>query len=310
MDPVDFRQMFRFEQVDVQRLRKALAIPERVRNAQRVEISGDEALCIALRRLSYPVRLCDMRREFGRAESTLSLFANSVLKDIVAAIGPLLGNFARNPWLTSTALEEFSHAVQQKGAPLPNCWGFIDGTARAMCRPSRDQRAYFSGHKRFHALKYQSIMCPNGIIVHLHGSHKGSAHDAGILRDSRLMEQLEELIPAEQFVLYGDPAYPLTPLVFKPYAGSKLTNTQACFNKSMRTVRQCVEWGFRKVVNEFAFIDFKKNQKLLKQPLEKISTQARNSAVILANCHTCLYSSQTSMFFSVQPPSLEEYLAT
>ncbi|KAM7291875.1 hypothetical protein ISCGN_028446 [Ixodes scapularis] len=59
----------------------------------------------------------------------------------------------------------------------------------------------------------------------------------GILRDSRLMEQLEELIPAEQFVLYGDPAYPLTPLAFKPYAGSKLTNTQAGFNKSMSTHR-------------------------------------------------------------------------
>ncbi|KAM7289528.1 hypothetical protein ISCGN_029657 [Ixodes scapularis] len=73
------------------------------------EISGDEALCIALRCLSYAVRLCDTRREFGRAESTLSFFGNSLHKHTVTAFGPLLGNFSRNPWLTPPALEEFSH---------------------------------------------------------------------------------------------------------------------------------------------------------------------------------------------------------
>ncbi|XP_075543000.1 uncharacterized protein LOC142576660 [Dermacentor variabilis] len=54
---------------------------------------------------------------------------------------------------------------------LQNCWGFIDGTARAICRPSRDQKLFFSGHKRFHALKYQAIMCPNGIICQLNGPY-------------------------------------------------------------------------------------------------------------------------------------------
>jgi hypothetical protein len=31
-------------------------------------------------------------------------------------------------------------------------------------------------------------------------------------------------------------------------------------------------------------------------------------AALLANCHTCLYGSETSSFFKIAPPTLEEYL--
>lgn len=77
----------------------------------------------------------------------------------------------------------YLQAVHSKGALLHNCWGFIHGTARAINRPSKDQKAFFSGHKRFHALKYQSIMCPNGIICQLNGPYVGSRRDAGKLTE-------------------------------------------------------------------------------------------------------------------------------
>lgn len=70
-------------------------------------------------------------------------------------------------------------AVYNRGAPLTNCWGFVDGTARPICRPSVDQRIYFSGHKRVHALKYQAVMGANGIVCELDGPYPGSRHDAG-----------------------------------------------------------------------------------------------------------------------------------
>lgn len=41
------------------------------------------------------------------------------------------------------------------GAPLKDCWGFVDGTARPTTRPIRNQRIMFSGHKRTHCLKFQ-----------------------------------------------------------------------------------------------------------------------------------------------------------
>lgn len=69
--------------------------------------------------------------------------------------------------------------VYNKGSPINNCWGFIDGTARQICRPSINQQDYFSGHKRYHCLKYQAIATPDGIIINLQGPYIGRRHDAG-----------------------------------------------------------------------------------------------------------------------------------
>ncbi|GIX84009.1 reverse transcriptase [Caerostris darwini] len=42
--------------------------------------------------------------------------------------------------------------------------------------------------------------------------------------------------------------------------GTNITLPQRCFNNKMSSMRQAVEWGFRKTITEFAFLDFKKNQ--------------------------------------------------
>ena len=41
---------------------------------------------------------------------------------------------------------------------------FIDGTTRKICRPEKDQKVMYNGHKRGHAFKYQSVTAPNGLI--------------------------------------------------------------------------------------------------------------------------------------------------
>ncbi|KAM7302006.1 uncharacterized protein ISCGN_017523 [Ixodes scapularis] len=128
-------------------------------------------------------------------------------------------------------------------------------------------------------------------------------HATGMLRESQLYDKLLQLVDGHSYVLYGDPAYPLRPLLLKPY-GSKATPAQVEFNKAMSTVRQAVEWGFGKVVAEFAFVDFKKNQKIRKQ---KVALMYR-VAVLLSNCHTCIYGSQITSFFDLDPPTLIEYL--
>ena len=66
-----------------------------------------------------------------------------------------------------------------------------------------------------------------------------------------------------------------------------------------------VEWEFGKVVREFAFLDFKKNQKIFLQPV----ALHYFVAVLLTNAHTCMYGSQTSKYFGLDPPSVEEYFA-
>ena len=94
--------------------------------------------------------------------------------------------------------------------PLANVWGFIDGTAMAIPRPVEGQMLFYSGHKRMHALKFQSVMTPFGIIAHLFGPLEGRRHDAAMLQESGLLALVEQHMQqpgGTYWVLYGDPAY-------------------------------------------------------------------------------------------------------
>ena len=54
----------------------------------------------------------------------------------------------------------FADTIHTKEAALNNAWGFIDGTVRPISRPRIHQRIVYNGHKRQHALKYQSTTTP------------------------------------------------------------------------------------------------------------------------------------------------------
>ncbi|KAH9372664.1 hypothetical protein HPB48_018475 [Haemaphysalis longicornis] len=186
MDNGVFRTHFRFEKNDAGQLERALLLPEVNCRAQRVSVPALEALCLTLRPLAYPNRLCDLERSFGRHYSVTSSVTNKVLAHIDDSFTHLLHDFNSHVWLDLTALEAFSQAVHSKIARLSNCWLFIDGTARAMCHPSKDRRPFSSVRKHFHALKYQAIMCPNGIICEIDGSFPGSHHDADFRKNPKL----------------------------------------------------------------------------------------------------------------------------
>jgi nuclease HARBI1 len=74
----------------------------------------------------------------------------------------------------------------------------------------------------------------------------------------------------------------------------------------MGYVRKLVEWGFGKILNVFAFVDFHKNMKALQQLVGKIFL----FATLFTNCHTCCYGSEVSLFFQVTPLTLKQYLQT
>lgn len=68
----------------------------------------------------------------------------------------------------------------------------------------------------------------------------------------------KKLVKGRSFCLYGDPTYPLRPLLLKPYGGPSPTAKWCAFNKKISTARQAVEWGFGKIAGLFAFLDFRK----------------------------------------------------
>ena len=121
-----------------------------------------------LKRFAYPCRLSDMVPRFGRSVPEISLILTEVTKHVVETQGHLLKDL-KQPWLQPHHLEEFALVIHQKGAALDNCWGFVDGTVRPICRPGEHQRLMFNGHKRVHGLKFQSVVAPNGMIANLFG---------------------------------------------------------------------------------------------------------------------------------------------
>lgn len=191
---------------------------------------------------------------------------------------------------------------------MNNIWAFIDGTVRPICRPSVGQRAYYSGYKKVHCVKYQSLLCPDGIIVSLKGAYPGHRHDAGMFRESGIYDEMEAftVFGERRYVVYGDQGYSLRELLIRPFSQHEVAaNPQRqYFNNIMCSLRVAVEWGFSKIIQEFAFLDFKKNHKLL---LQEVGTMY-HVGTILTNCHTCLYGSQQSSYFNIDPPLLEEYL--
>ena len=97
------------------------------------------------------------------------------------------------PLLSPLKLQQYADAIHQQGAPLLNCFGFVDGTQLSISRPSRNQRIVYNGHKRIHSLKLQSVALPNGIIGNLFGHVEGRRHDSSMLYVSGLLAELEKV---------------------------------------------------------------------------------------------------------------------
>ena len=66
--------------------------------------------------------------------------------------------------LSPAAIQLYAESISRKEFPLNYCFGFVDGTFRPISRPGSRQRVVYNGHKTVHALKFQSIALPNGII--------------------------------------------------------------------------------------------------------------------------------------------------
>lgn len=292
--------MFRFSRPDIYRLVDALHINEEYRAYNGSKETGLYCFLMLLRRLAYPNRLSDLVHIFFKSEPVITMLVHELLEDIHDKWKHKLTDLDQE-WIKP---DVFAAAISRRGAPMPNVWGFIDGTARQICRPTENQADYYSGHKRFHCLKYQSVVTPNGLITNMYGPIEGRRHDGYMLGQSNLVEQLAANPRLSNYCVYGDPAYALHANVQAPFRGHDLGREQAEFNTLMSSVRQSVEWGFKGIVNLFAFVDFHKNQKMLLQPVGKYYLVA----ALLTNCHSCLYSNQIATSFGLPSPTLEEYL--
>ena len=92
------------------------------------------------------------------------------------------------------------------------------------------------------------------------GPIEGRRHDAFMLLVSGLPLKLRSINRpnGEPYVLYGDPAYGLSRNILSPFRGLNLSSQENDFNRAMSSVCVNVEWTFGKLVQYFAYLDFKK----------------------------------------------------
>ncbi len=146
LENLECRNMFRFDKENLPVLCKVLSLKDDYKSSTCVKWSGLEGLCLMLCRLAYPNCLSDLVPIFGHGKSECSIILNAMLDEMVVKHSHHVGTVLQ-PWLNHTNM---TNIVQNKGAAVDNVWAFLDGTHIPICRPSRDQRSVFGGHKHCH----------------------------------------------------------------------------------------------------------------------------------------------------------------
>lgn len=296
---------FRFFKNDIYNLIEVLNLPDEIICYNGLNVNVVEAVCVLLKRFAYPCRYVDLIPRFARPEPQICMISNTTMNLIYDNWQHLLVNL-NQPWLSRQHLQEYAEVIHEKGAALENCWGFIDGTVRAISRPRRNQRVMYNGHKKMHAIKFQSIVAPNGLIANLYGPVEGKRHDSAMLAQSQVLTQLQNHSfgpNGNVLCIYGDPAYPIRQQLQCPFRGARLTAIEKEWNKSMSKVRVSVEWIFGDIVNYFKFLDFKKNLKIGLSAVAKMYV----TCALFHNARACLHGTITSKFFDINPPAINDY---
>ena len=191
--------------------------------------------------------------------------------------------------------------------------GFFDGVTYSVCRPGgREQRCMYSGHKKEHCYREQTLVLVNGLIMSMFGPYKGASNDQELLHFSGILHVLDQAVPPG-FVFYGDKGYirtHQTPRLVTPFRGVDANGPGLLFNKRMSMLRVTVEWPFGAkgfgLKAEFAYFQQRRRPKVT--PVWVMWA----CSTFLYNIITCIEGSehnQVARHFGVSPPDIQEYMA-
>jgi hypothetical protein len=235
----------------------------------------------------------------------------------------LLNN--RDYWLDH--LPRSANSIRMKLATLPNetyreffddaeepggfcVFGFIDNTMFAFCRPGggpiRDgeqsprvpkivQQAWYTGWKKLHGMKWQTVILANGMDFEVWGPASVRHPDAYTLNHSNIEEKLEILQRNKllKYKMYGDSAY---------FDDDFMVTGGGC---GLSSVRETIEWSYKDIKVQWKYLNFKYCLTLKNQPLAKIVF----ACMLLRNVLCTLYADQTADYFVMLPPEFEEWIS-
>ncbi|KAF9029430.1 hypothetical protein BDZ89DRAFT_1099976 [Hymenopellis radicata] len=306
---------FRLFSEEIIDLAAALRIPDPFITASRSRFTQVEVLGLLLARLRSSGDMYELTIQYDRPQSAISEAINELVCFLDDYWKALLSCDPRNHVLSPQRLAQYAKSIHEAGAPLPTIWSFIDCTVRSMCRPTYYQQQAYNGYKGEHALKFQAVKLPNGLIGLLHGPHEGRRNDNHLLADSGILDWCyahahrpgtSDATPLHQryFQIFGDPAYGVSPILMSPFAGAgERTQEEKLWNEAMAKVQIEVEHGFADITRLWPFLNTWWKQKVFHSPVGRYY----RIGVLLFNAVNCLRPSQTAQCFNCPPPSLEEY---
>jgi len=162
----EYLSLFRFLPQHLGRLADLLAINVSFPRT-RLSVPPIDCLAIVMRRLAAPTRWVDLVELYGSASALCHIFY-ATLPMMMEKWGANL-NERRVEFLRERAAL-YAENIEGTSEYLDRCAGFIDGTAIFIARPGGGlQQACYSGHERKHAVKFQSVLTPDGLTFHLFG---------------------------------------------------------------------------------------------------------------------------------------------
>ena len=306
--PEQHETMFRFKRWQIEKLMDELAFPPVWILKTRGVFTGEEAMLLYLRRMSYPTSLLALTREGFTAQiSDLSQLYHMVDDWLYETHTRRLLQTGLTKW--APRVRDYADAIcEVTGIHGFNVFGFIDGTTRAIARPGYFQREFYSGHKRVHCLQFLSVTGADGMILYTWGPGNGCHQDNWLLEESQLdtvkIPRLCEML-GDTFCVYGDPIFRQSEYLQKGFERVDIMDWQVVFNKAMNAARVSIEHIFGRVLALWTFLDFHKTHSLFKNTFP---AKAYLNGQFLTNCHNCFHYNQTSAQFGVRPPTLHEYL--
>ena len=114
--------------------------------------------------------------------------------------------------MTVDKLYEYADVISENGGEqvqvAEGIFRFIDGTVHKIAHLTFNQEIFYSGWKQCHVIKFQGIMAPDGILMHVSGPYMAKHHDMWMLCRSHIQEKMDQHIGLELgLCLYGDAGY-------------------------------------------------------------------------------------------------------
>lgn len=292
--------LFRYDVDQIRTLATELGFPERFK-AKYVRGRGIEALCIPLRKLSYPCDFEDLTSLFGRSPSKLRKLFYYALDFIYDKYHHLLDMSTERLLKLKPKMPSFARAVSNQVALLKNIFMVSDDTRIQLSEPELHQEELSDGEGSY-CLSFLNFSLPNGIIFASYGPEAGAACNCGLWYDSNAEQCLEEALPNREFVLYGDSSF--------EHVNSPYLHTQSSFSGDLSEhaipeTKYSLEWVNDTLMSEWEYIEDHEDLNDKLTVVEKLYAVS----VLLTNFLTFLEGlNEIGFKFGTEPPTLSEYL--